>query len=180
MANIAIYTFNSDTDTLPVFNEGYEYSYTDVINNDDTTTTRTITSDSLPTSISFQGCTGLVSLSYLDTSGLTSMNSMFEECDSLISIDCIFDTSNITNMNRMFYGCGNILSIKGIDTWDVSNVNTMAEMFYNSGIKSVNLTGWDTGNVTNMHSMFGICSDLASIYGLNTWDTSIKNTIYGY
>ena len=74
--NIAVYTFNSSTDTLPTFNDGFNYTYTDV-NNGNGTKTRTITSNTLPSSISFADKTGLVSLSYLDTSNVTDMSWMF-------------------------------------------------------------------------------------------------------
>ena len=50
MANIAIYKFNDGTDTLPLFESSYTYSYTDESNGDGTIT-RTITSDTIPTSI---------------------------------------------------------------------------------------------------------------------------------
>ena len=73
MANIAIYTFNNSTDTLPAFNDGYTYECTDV-DNGDGTVTRTITSDSLPNSISFNNRKGLISLSYLDASNVTVCN----------------------------------------------------------------------------------------------------------
>ena len=76
MANIAIYTFNSDTDTLPTFNTGYEYSYTDVINNDGTTT-RTVTSDNLPTTLRFENLIGLISVDFVEVSALTSLRKMF-------------------------------------------------------------------------------------------------------
>ena len=51
---VATYKFNSNTDTLPTFNDGYTYTYTDV-DNGDGTITRTIFSDSSPSSISFNG-----------------------------------------------------------------------------------------------------------------------------
>ena len=59
MANIAIYKFNDGTDTLPLFESSYTYSYTDESNGDGTIT-RTITSDTVPTSISFKDLEGLV------------------------------------------------------------------------------------------------------------------------
>jgi surface protein len=60
---VATYIFNSSTDTLPTFNSEFTYVYTD-IDNGDGTITRTITSDSSPSSISFSDKTGLVGVSY--------------------------------------------------------------------------------------------------------------------
>ena len=79
---IAEYVFTKSVDTLPTFNSGYTYTYTDVDNGDETIT-RTITSDTLPSSISFSEKTGLVSLSYLDTSNVTSMYRIFYEGERL-------------------------------------------------------------------------------------------------
>ena len=105
MANIAIYTFNSSIDTLPSFNYDFTYEYSDV-DNGDGTITRTITSDTLPSSISFSDCTELVSLSYLNTSNVIYMYSMFYGCTNLISVDLSsFNTSNATDMSGMFTGC---------------------------------------------------------------------------
>ena len=43
---------------------------------------------------------------------IKNMNSMFEECESLLSLTNIskLNTSNITDMNRMFKGCKLLLS----------------------------------------------------------------------
>ena len=143
--NIAIYTFNSSTDTLPVFNNGYVYTYTDVDNGDDTTT-RTITSDSLPSSISFKDKTGLVSVSYLDTSNVTTMSEMFYYCNKLTSVDTSkWDTSKVTDMYKMFYKCQSLTSL------DVSNFNT--------------------SNVTNLDQAFELCSTLTEL-DLSSWNTS--------
>ena len=195
--NIAIYTFNSSIDTLPVFNSGgYTYDYTDV-DNGDGTTTRTITSDSLPTSISFSGKTGLVNLSYLNTSDLNIMKNMFVDCYNLTSIDVSsfdtsnvttmqhmfancskltsldlssFDTSNVTNMQYMFYGCSNLTSID-LSSFDTSNVTTMQYMFYNcNSLTSLDLSSFDTSKVNIMNNMFYSCSDLTSL-DLSSWHT---------
>ena len=189
MANIAIYTFNSDTDTLPTFNSGYTYEYTDA-DNGDGTITRTITSETLPSSISFSGKTGLVSLSYLDISNVTDMNRMFYNCNKLTTLDVSnWNTSNVTDMNRMFTYCLSLTSLDlsnfntskvinmrcmfqactNLTTLDVSNFNTsnvtdMAAMFYNcKNLTTLDLNNFNTGNVTDMNSMFSNCTNLIKI-----------------
>ena len=61
MITIAKYKFNSSIDTLPVFNDDYVYTFSD-IDNGDNTTIRTIESDYLPSKISFNNCKGLLEL----------------------------------------------------------------------------------------------------------------------
>ena len=178
--NIAIYTFNSSTDTLPVFNSGYTYDYTDV-DNGDGTTTRTITSDSLPTSISFGSKTGLVNLSYLNTSDLTSMREMFIDCYNLTSIDVSsFDTSKVTDMQHMFYNCGKLTSLD-LSSFNTSKVTTMQHMFYNCSIlTSINLSSFDTSNVTIMRYMFYNCKKLTSldVSSFNTSNVTDMNNMF--
>ena len=137
--NIAIYTFNSSTDTLPTFNDGYTYTYTEV-DNGDSTITRTITSDNLPSSINFKNKTGLVSLRYLNTSNLTSMQEMFYGCTNLTSLDLSsFNTSNVTSMKEMFNNCNKLVTLN-ISNFDIDDATNMAWMFKNcSSLMHVNI-----------------------------------------
>ena len=171
MANIAIYKFNSGTDTLPTFNSGYTYDYTDV-DNGDGTITRTITSDTLPSSISFSSKSGLVSLSYLDTSNVTTMGSMFYNCSNLTSIDVSsFNTSKVTTMNYMFNGC-NKLTTLDLSSFNTSNVTYMNNMFYNcKNLTTINLSNFNTSKVTNMSDMFNGCNKLTTL-DISNFNTS--------
>ena len=158
MANIAIYTFNSGTDTLPTFNEGYTYTYTDV-DNGDGTITRTIVGDSSPTSISFKDCTALIRVEYLDkTENITSMAYMFSKCTNLISINTSnFKTDKVTDMTYMFEDCKSLLTLD-LSSFDTSKVTTMSNMFkYCSNLTSVNLSNFITSDVTDMNNMFTYC-----------------------
>ena len=70
----------------------------------------------------------------------------------------------------MFCGCSGLtsLNVSGLNTGNVTN---MSRMFWGcSGLTSLNVSGWDTGNVTNMSFMFNNCSGLTSlnVSGLNT------------
>lgn len=63
----------------------------------------------------------------LDTSNVTSMRYMFQECASLTTISQL-DTSNVTSMGYMFFGCYSLTTIPLIDT---SKVTSMDFTFYN-------------------------------------------------
>ena len=73
------------------------------------------------------------------------------------------NTSNVTFMNSMFNGCRGLTSLD-LRNFNTSNVIRMDSMFGNcSGLTSLDLSGWDTSNVTNMVSMFQGCTSLRTI-----------------
>ena len=66
----------------------------------------------------------IVYLPKIDTSGKTSMASMFNGCRSLVSIPQL-DTTKVTNMDTMFYNCYSLVSIPQLDTRSVTYMGTM-------------------------------------------------------
>lgn len=76
-----------------------------------------------------------------------------------------------TSMAYWFYECTELTSID-LSKFNTSNVTNMSYMFYYcSGLTSIELSGLDTSNVTNMSSMFSSCRRLTSI-DLSRLDTS--------
>ena len=122
----------------------------------------------------FRGCSGLTSLdlSTFDTSSVTNMSFMFGECSGLTSLDVTnFDTSSVTNMSFMFGECRSLTSLD-VSNFDTSSVTDMSYMFYYcSGLTSLDVTNWNTSNVTSMNYMFGDCSSLTSL-DVKNFDTS--------
>ena len=62
-------------------------------------------------------------------------------------------------MSYMFYGCSSLkeINLTNFNTNDVTNMN---HMFYGcSSLKELNLTNFDTNNVNDMKDMFSECSD---------------------
>ena len=60
-----------------------------------------------------------IDLSYLNTSEIKNINSLFKGCKSLKQIDLTnFNTSLVTNMSYLFYGCESLVTI------DLTNFNT--------------------------------------------------------
>ena len=77
----------------------------------------------------------------------------------------------INNMSGIFYRCSGLTSLD-LSNWDTSNVTKMYMMFAGcSGLTSLDLSTWDTSNVTNMSYMFNGCRSLTSL-DLSNWDTS--------
>ena len=76
------------------------------------------------------------------------------------------------NSSGLFNGCSSIVTIdlSGIDT---SNVTNMSSMFSGcSGLTTLDLSGFDTSKVTNMSSMFSGCSSLTTL-DLSSFVTSM-------
>ena len=85
----------------------------------------------------FMGCTNLTTIEgieNLNTSNVSSLSAMFDDCVSLTSIDLSnFKTSNVTDMNSMFEGYSydmSLTEIIGLDKLDTSKVTDMSYMFY--------------------------------------------------
>lgn len=75
----------------------------------------------------------------------------------------------------MFTMCLNIERLD-LSSWDTSNVTDMSALFYNYNNKvskyvDINLDGWDTSNVTSMATMFYGCGNLTSL-NLSSFNTS--------
>ena len=192
------YKFNSAIDTLPVFNSGFNYTYSDIDNNDGTIT-RTIESSAAPTSISFKGATGLLEIYEINTASLTTMYEMFYDCTALTSIhETDWTTNNVTDMRFTFYNCQSLTSLD-LSKWDTSkvwgtyaafaechNLTTIGNIskFVNSTITyiysmflnckkliSLNTSDWDVSQVVQMQSLFFGCTSLETL-DLSSWKTT--------
>ena len=99
-----------------------------------------------------------IDLSALDTSKVTDMSLMFDDCRSLTSLDVSnFDTSQVTDMWTMFAGCMSLTSLD-VSNFDTSEVTDMSLMFFEcSRLTSLDVSNFDTSSVTNMDSMFCNC-----------------------
>ena len=111
----------------------------------------------------FRECKNLENINQiLNTSNVTSMNSMFNGCTSLVTIP-LFDTSSATSMIAMFSDCTSLTTIPQLNT---SSVTSMNAMFY--GCTSLTtIPQLNTSNVTDMNAMFNGCTSLTTIPQLN-------------
>lgn len=93
----------------------------------------------------------------IDFSQITNMNEMFQGYsgtdDDLQGILSQLNTSNVTSMKDMFNHC--ITSKIDLSNFDTRNVTDMSRMFYYTyRLKDLKLSGLDTSKVTNMSGMF--------------------------
>ena len=158
-----------------------------------------------PDYVRFDGYNGkILDLSWLDTSNMTNMGSMFSNCMEMETLDLSsFDTSNATNMSYMFNNCQALTNLdisnfnttnvtkmndmfnmchqlNNIDThsFDTSNVTNMSGMFVNFNGLSIDVKHFNTSKVTNMYNMFAACQFLTSL-DLSNFDTrEVTNMSY--
>lgn len=126
----------------------------------------------MPDGISFKESTMTTfDASGMDASNLTTMRYMFYKC-SLTELDLSsWDTSNVTNMRRTFFGCSALTNLNV--NFNTSSVTTMEEaLAICLRLKSIDLSSWDTSNVTNMRYMFYGSEELTAINGITNWNTS--------
>ncbi|WP_120186637.1 BspA family leucine-rich repeat surface protein, partial [Listeria monocytogenes] len=129
----------------------------------------------------FQNCTSLEELdvSNWDTSSATDMAYMFAHCTSLEALDVSnFDTSSVTNMQAMFENCTSLGELD-VSNFDTSSVTTMAGMFQNcTSLEELDLSHFDTSSVTTMAYMFRNCTALKSLYLDNFTDAASMTDMF--
>ena len=114
-------------------------------------------------------------ISYSDTSSVTSMDSMFHGCRSLITIPQL-DTSKVTSMGSMFYYCPSLTAIPKLDTSSVTNMGNM----FNSCYKLTTIPQFDTSKVIYMNGMLQGCRSLTTVPQFDTSKvTNIAQMFYG-
>lgn len=120
----------------------------------------------------FQSLEQINGISLLDTSKVTNMESMFENCYLLNSFDFSnFDTLSVTNMRGMFCACKAVASF-GLSSFNTSNVLNMSWMFQDCcSLETLDLCNFDTSNVMDMEGMFSGCTVL-TIFNISSFNTS--------
>ena len=105
---------------------------------------------------------------------ITDLNEFFSQCSNLISLDFSnFDTSKVTNMSSMFNECNSLKEIQGLDKFITNNVTDMSKMFNACyKLESLDLSNFDTSNVKNMLYMFCNCYKLKEIKGIDRFITN--------
>ena len=125
----------------------------------------------------FDDCKKLtnINLSSFNTSKVTDMNSMFMNCAALkkISMGYTFYTSNVTDMSYMFSGCTVLSSFNFLTYFNTSKVTDMQFMFSNcDAVTALDLSTFNTGNVTDMSYMFFLSDNLTTINIGSGWSTA--------
>lgn len=124
----------------------------------------------------FESLTEIEGLEFLNTTNVKGMESMFNLCRSISSIDLSnFVTENVTNMRMMFSNCEELVSVD-LSKFNTSKVTTMSSMFADCwSLSALDISNFDTSLVTDMRGMFSYCESLTSL-DLSNFNT--ENLIY--
>ena len=121
----------------------------------------------------FDGCINMTKLnvSGFDTSNVTDMDEMFKNCKQLIKLDISnFDVSKVWYMRQMFYGCENLqeINLNGVNPRE----GGFSGLFRNcKSLTVLDLSSFDTSQITIMSNMFEGCESLKTIYVSDKWTT---------
>ena len=112
----------------------------------------------------FMGLTTITHLEYLNTSQVTNMQGMFQNCESLEALDLsTFNTENVTNMFGMFDSCKSLKSLN-LSSFNTSKVKQMGYMFKNcESLTALDLSSFNTENISDYGSMFYRCKSLTTL-----------------
>ena len=124
-------------------------------------------------------------VAFLDTSGATTIERMFQECSTLKSLDLnVWNVGSVVSMKAAFSKC---ISLETLDVseWNTESVKDMTAMFQIcKSITSLDLSKWNVGSVENMMNMFYSNSSngdmaLTTIGAVENWDTkNVTNMSY--
>ena len=112
----------------------------------------------------FKGLTTITHLEYLNTSQVTNMQGMFQNCESLEALDLsTFNTENVTNMYGMFESCTSLKSLN-LSSFNTSKVKQMGYMFNKcESLTALDLSSFNTENISDYESMFYRCKSLTTL-----------------
>ena len=105
-----------------------------------------------------------------DVSKVTNMYAMFYDCRELSALDVSeWNVGSVTIMEFTFGGCKKIEYLDVAD-WDVSKVTSFDSFLSSSGsnvgnmgLKSIDVSKWNTSNVVDMFGMFYGCGSLTKL-----------------
>ena len=119
--------------------------------------------------------------SFANCTSITSTEKWFFDLSALTSITGLSNlkTDHVTSMRAMFCRCTQLKSID-VSTFNTSNVTNMGEMFAYTGLESLDLSKFNTSNVTDMYLMFIGSINLTSIdlSSFNTEKVTNMNSMF--
>ncbi|BDR57457.1 BspA family leucine-rich repeat surface protein [Xylocopilactobacillus apis] len=120
-----------------------------------------------------ENVTEFVGITNLDTSQVTGIQSMFEWCKSISTVDFSgFDTRQVTDMSRVLRHCENVTSIRYGANFKTDNATDIGGFFESiKKMTTFDVSGFNTSNVEDMEDMFGGCDALISV-DVSNFDTS--------
>jgi surface protein len=104
-------------------------------------------------------------LSNCDVSNITNMSFMFNECETLTTLNLSgWKTDGIVNMSHMFYSCNNLTELN-LNGAKINPSNMFATFQSCSKLTTIDLSGFNTSNLTGINKTFYTCIALTTIIG---------------
>ena len=108
-------------------------------------------------------------------SNITNMTDMFSGT-SMAALDLRrINTSKVTSMLGLFNNAKYLNYVDGINSWDTSNVVYMDNLFSLTNFYDLDLSNWNTENVTSMSYMFSGMKNLAKLNVSNFNTSNVTN-----
>ena len=133
----------------------------------------------------FSGCSNLTEIKdiqNLNTSIVTDMAYMFDDCKNLKSLDLSsFNTNNVSDMSRMFNNCSSLTTLD-LSNFNTAKVKDMQNMFWGcKALESLDLSSFNTEKIETMCGMFNTCENLSllDISSFNTKNVSDMSSMFG-
>jgi len=132
----------------------------------------------------FAGCKKLKQIKGINkfnTIKVINMKGMFGGCQEIEYLDLSnFNTSNVLDMSAMFIECHNLKQIKRINKFITIKVASIYAMFHQyKELEYLDLSSFDTSNVTDMGLTFALCYKLKEIKGINNFKTNSVKNMFG-
>lgn len=104
---------------------------------------------------------------------LSQLYQSLKENVQKIVIEPSFYDYTTTDFKSMFSSYSNVTMFEGLKNLNLSSVTSLASLFMSNGsLTTLDLSTFDTKNVTDMSSMFAGCSSLKTIYVGSKWSTA--------
>lgn len=115
----------------------------------------------------FYDCSSLTSvdLSSWDVSNVETLNNLFQGCINLQTIVGLekWVTPNLKYIGMMFQNCQSLTSVD-LSSFNTSKVEAFSSLFsYCKSLTSVDLTNWDLSMVVDTNQMFAFCENLTEV-----------------
>ena len=123
----------------------------------------------------FLGCDSIIEMNFtdFDITKCTSTFSMFRDCSSLKSIDLsgIITSNKLYEIDNMFQGCKSLISLN-LTNFDTSEVTNFGNAFTDcESLKFLDISNFKTDKVKYFDNMFNGCKSLTSL-NLSNFNTS--------
>ena len=102
----------------------------------------------------------IIGIENLDVSKLENANNMFFCCKKLVELDLTkWNPVSLQYTRQMFYKCSNLKIIKNIENWQLPNIKDVSYMFCDCAKLDVDLSNWDLTHIKDFFKYQGLAAN---------------------